>query len=156
MGFVSGPCEPSGAVVCSPPLVCAPADEAAPLPDKPLDGSGSRSDWMGSAGDFSREAAPACSHAQLSTHSAARSARRSSIPDLRLVSAPTSVRKSPTALRTVEHRGGADRGYPQLSPALLFLLRAKVGPDSAQRSAFPQHQDSPRSLVPVLFYSPLP
>lgn len=132
------------------PLLCAPA---APLPDKPLDGSGSRSDWMGSAGDFSREAAPTCSHAQLSTQNAARSARGSSIPDLRLVSAPTRVRKSPNRLRAAE--APVDFS-PKRSPAVLFPLRAKVGPDSAQRSAFPQHQDSPRSLVPVLFYSPLP
>lgn len=101
MVFVSGPCGPSRAVLC-PPCRGGDSTSAALLPDKPLDGSGSRSDWMGSAGDFSREAAPACSHAQLSTHSAARSARRSSIPDLRLVSAPTSVRKTPHTLRTVE------------------------------------------------------
>lgn len=101
MVFVSGPCGPSRAVLC-PPCRGGDSTSAALLPDKPLDGSGSRSDWMGSAGDFSREAAPACSHAQLSTHSAARSARRCSIPDLRLVSAPTSVRKTPHTLRTVE------------------------------------------------------
>lgn len=57
---------------------------------------------MGSAGDFSREAAPTCNHAQLSTHNAAGSARGSSIPDLRLVSAPTSVRKTPNTLRAAE------------------------------------------------------
>lgn len=69
------------------PLLCAPLQTWL-LPDRPLDGTGSCSDWMGSAGDFSREAAPTCSHAQLSTHSAAGSARGSSIPDLRLVPAP--------------------------------------------------------------------
>lgn len=50
------------------------------LPDRPLEGSGSLSDWMGSAGDLSREAASACSHAQLSTHRTARSARGASMP----------------------------------------------------------------------------
>lgn len=56
------------------------------LPDKPLEGSGSLSDWMGRAGDLSREAAPVCSHAQLSTHNKERSARGASIPNLPLVS----------------------------------------------------------------------
>lgn len=54
------------------------------LPDKPLEGSGSLSDWMGRAGDLSREAAPVCSHAQLSTHSTERSARGTSIPNVSL------------------------------------------------------------------------
>lgn len=54
------------------------------LPDKPLEGSGSLSDWMGRAGDLRREAAPVCSHAQLSTHSKERSARGTSIPNARL------------------------------------------------------------------------
>lgn len=58
------------------------------LPDKPLEGSGSLSDWMGRAGDLSLEAAPVCSHAQLSTHSKQRSARGASIPNLPLVSLP--------------------------------------------------------------------
>ena len=49
------------------------------LPDKPLEGSGSLSDWMGRAGDLSREPAPALSHAQLSAHS-----RERSIPNPRL------------------------------------------------------------------------
>lgn len=60
--------------------------------------------------------------------------------------------QGPQKWRHAAHRGV----YPKLSPAAGFPLRAKVGPDSAQRSAVIQHQDSPRSLVPVLFYSPLP
>lgn len=49
-----------------------------------MEGSGSLSDWMGKAGALSREAAPVCSHAQLSTHSKERSARGTSIPKLPL------------------------------------------------------------------------
>lgn len=71
--------------------------ESALLPDKPLEGSGSLSDWMGRAGDLSREAAPVCSHAQLSTHSKERSARGTSIPNLRLVSPQSIPRKLPIA-----------------------------------------------------------
>lgn len=50
------------------------------LPERPLEGRGSLSDWMGSAGDLSREAASACSHAQLSAHRMTWSARGASIP----------------------------------------------------------------------------
>lgn len=54
------------------------------LPDRPLEGTGSLSDWMGRAGDLSREAAPVRSHAQLRTHRKERSARGASIPNLPL------------------------------------------------------------------------
>lgn len=127
---------------------------ARPLsPDKPLDGSGSRSDWMGSAGDLSREAAPACSHAQLNTHSAARSARRSSIPHLGSRLRRAVPANTPKSLRSAETGSGV---YPKWGSSLPG--RVQPGPDSARRSlrAFPQHQQSPRSLVPLLFYSPLP
>lgn len=50
------------------------------LPDRPFEGTGSLSDWMGSAGDLSREAASACSHAQLRAHRMTWSARGASIP----------------------------------------------------------------------------
>lgn len=116
---------------CLPPPPALPADELSPgvcsiLPDKPLDGSGSRSDWMGSAGDLSREAAPACSHAQLNTHSVARSARRSSIPHLVLVSAPDGFRKTQPKLAAT-----LNRVYPQL----LSPVRGRLRPNSAQWSA---------------------
>lgn len=68
------------------------------LPDKPLEGSGSLSDWMGRAGDLSREADPVCSHAQLSTHSKERSARGTSIPNLPLVFLSLSAKIFPRKL----------------------------------------------------------
>lgn len=67
------------------------------LPDKPLKGSGSLSDWIGRAGDLSREAAPVCSHAQLRTHSKERSARGTSIPNLPLF--PSLLEIFPSILR---------------------------------------------------------
>lgn len=120
------PTTPTPLAGCAPPRLRAPRPLPLfrlSLPDKPLDGSGSRSDWMGSAGDFSREAAPACSHAQLSAHSAARSARGSSISR----SSGSQTRCAPR-----RHRRGLSQNCSRRS---VVSLRANVGPDSAQRAA---------------------
>lgn len=75
------------------------------LPDRPLEGRGSLSDWMGSAGDLSREAASACSQAQLSAHRMTWSAQGASIPKTSLwsfhpVASENYAEKTPSRLIT--------------------------------------------------------